>query len=117
MNFKFIDKVKQEADYLEKHLFYGLKNLNDGFDAPGIKYFSEKDFEVVLGRVKSLGLGIMGIEPWKDGNYYGVETYESYTSDPTDPKWYMNCFKKFKKRGDTIDYAASYFIPEKLLEE
>jgi hypothetical protein len=72
---------------------------------------------VVLRRVKSLGLGIMGIEPWKDGNYYGVETYGRYTSDPTDPKWYMNCFKKFKKRGDSIDYAASYFITKKLLEE
>jgi hypothetical protein len=42
---------------------------------------------VVLGRVKSLGLGIMGIEPWKDGSYYGVETYERYTSDPIDSKW------------------------------
>ncbi len=42
---------------------------------------------MVLGRVKSLGLGIMGIEPWKDGSYYGVETYERYTSDPIDSKW------------------------------
>jgi hypothetical protein len=33
MNFKSTDKEKQEADYLEKHLFCGLKNLNDGFDA------------------------------------------------------------------------------------
>ncbi len=74
---------------------------------------------MVLRRVKSLGLGIMGIEPWKDVNYYGVETYESYTSDPTDPKWYMDCFKKFKKTGDSgpINYAASYYIPEKLMKE
>lgn len=33
MNFKSTDKEKQEADYLEKHLFCGLKNLKDGFDA------------------------------------------------------------------------------------
>jgi hypothetical protein len=63
---------------------------------------------VVLGRVKSLGLGIMGIEPWKDGNYYGVETYERNTSDSTDSKWYMDCFEKFKKTGVPINYAASY---------
>ena len=29
MNFKSTDKEKQEADYLEKHLFCGLKNLNE----------------------------------------------------------------------------------------
>ena len=59
----------------------------------------------------------MGIEPWKDGNYYIVQTDERNTSDPTDSKWYMDCFEKFKKRGDSIDYAASYFITKKLLEE
>ena len=69
---------------------------------------------MVLRRVKSLGLGIMGIEPWKDGNYYIVQTDERNTSDPTDSKWYMNCFEKFKKTGDSdpINYAASYFISE-----
>jgi hypothetical protein len=31
----------------------------------------------------------------------------------------MDCFEKFKKTGDPdpINYAASYFIPEKLLKE
>jgi hypothetical protein len=66
---------------------------------------------VVLGRVKSLALGIMGIEPWKDGNYYIVQTDERNTSDPTDSKWYMDCFEKFKKTGDSgpINFTASYF--------
>lgn len=71
--------------YLDKHIFYGLENLNDGFDAPSIKYFSEPDFGVVLKRIKDLGLGITGIEPWKDGEYYDAVTYETVTDEPTDP--------------------------------
>jgi hypothetical protein len=115
--FKSADKRKQEQDYLDKNVFYGLTNLNDGFDAAGIKYFSEKEFEIVLDRVRLLGLGITGIEPWKDGEFYGVETYEEYASDPTDSTWYLGSFDRFKKTGDTIQYAATYSIPDKLLSE
>ena len=62
---------------------------------------------------------IMGIEPWKDVNYYVVQTDERNTFDPTDSKWYMDCFEKFKKTRDSgpINYAASYYIPEKLMKE
>lgn len=116
MNSKLLARIKVDA-YCDKHLFYGLTNLNDGFDDSRIKYFSEKDFEVVLERVKSLGIGIFGIEPWKNGCYYDCKVYESYTSDPTDATWYMTCFENFKKRGDNIVYAASYHIPKKLYSE
>jgi hypothetical protein len=58
--------TKQE--YLKKNVFYGLTNLNNGFDAAGIKYYSERDFAIVLDRVKNLRLGVTGIEPWKNGN-------------------------------------------------
>jgi hypothetical protein len=61
MNSDLIDKIKKDDTYCDKHVFYGLKNLNDGFDNQTIRYFSEKDFEIVLERVKSLGLGIYGI--------------------------------------------------------
>jgi hypothetical protein len=104
-----------KEQYLYNYVFQGLTNLNTGFDAEGIKYFSEKDFEIVLDRVKKLGLGIKGIEPWKNGAYYGVEVYEDYTKDPTDSNWYMKSFERFKKRGDTLQYAATYFIPDKFL--
>jgi hypothetical protein len=42
--------------------------------------------------------------------YYVVQTDERNTSDPTDSKWYMDCFEKFKKTGDSgpINFTASY---------
>ena len=117
MNSDLIDNIYKKDAYLEKHVFYGLTNLNDGFDNPTIKYFSEKDFEMVLERVKSLGLGIYGIDTFEDKCYYACDVFECHTSDPTDFSWYMNCFDNFKRRGDNIVYAASYHIPENLYSE
>ena len=106
---------ERKNEFLNNHIFYGLQNLNDGFDAPGIKYFSEDDFEEVLTRVQRQGLGIMGIEPWKNGEFYKVMIYEDFTDDPADPNWYMQAFQKFKEGREDLQYAASYFIPGRLL--
>ena len=46
-------------------MFQGLRDLNDGLDAGGMRYFAATDFEVVLNRVREMGLGVFGIEPWK----------------------------------------------------
>ena len=55
--------------FLNKYVFHGLKNRNDGYDVPSIYYFSEEDFAIVLDRVQKLGLGIYGIEPWLKGSF------------------------------------------------
>ena len=102
--------------YLDEHVFAGLQNLNTGFDSPTISYFSESDFEKVLDRVENLGLGIHGIEPWQNGEYFGVLVYEDSGMDPTNPKWYRDAFKHFKEMQKNLQYAASYFIPAKLLK-
>ncbi|MEM7333150.1 MAG: hypothetical protein AAF490_13755 [Chloroflexota bacterium] len=57
-------------DFLDKYMIVGLTNLNDGFDAKIIKYFSEKEFKIVLARVEKYGLGIYGIEPWLNGTFF-----------------------------------------------
>ncbi|GAB2832533.1 hypothetical protein [Ferruginibacter profundus] len=107
----------KKKEYLDRNIFFGLTNLNTGFDAVGIKYFSEKDFEIVLNRVKQHGLGIKGIEPWKNGEFYQVLTYEEFTNDSTDPKWYMKAFESFKEDHEDLQYAATYYIPEKLFSD
>jgi hypothetical protein len=65
--------------------------------------------------VRELGLGIYGIEPWKNGEFYSVETYEDHTNDPTDYNWYSNVFESFKKGDDNLQYSASYYIPASFL--
>jgi hypothetical protein len=105
----------KKSDFLDKHIFYGLENLNDGFDAPSIKYFSKKDFEEVLNRVENYGIGIMGIEPWPDKKFGGVATFEETGLASTDPKWYRKAFENFVAQGVNSYFAASYFVPDKLL--
>ena len=106
---------KLKEAYLDTHIFYGLQNLNDGYDVPSIKYFSQEDFEVVLNRVQDLGLGVYGIEPWQDGSYFDVLTWEEFRDrgikDCMDPRWYRRAFQAFKSTEEELQYAASYQIP------
>ena len=111
------DRLKKIGAYLDKHVFYGLTNLNDGFDAMSIKYFSETDFKIVLDRVKEFGIGITGIEPWKDGEFYDVMIYEMVTDNPADPEWYLKAFEDFKKDDKNLQYAASYSVSDKQLKK
>jgi hypothetical protein len=107
--------------YLNQYVFYGLSDLNEGFDADTIYYFSETEFLLLLDRVEQLGLGIHGIEPWSGGNYFDCETFESYKLSCTDPKWYRTAFKNIKSKADknkmTLDWSATYFVPEEILED
>lgn len=98
--------------FLDENVFYGLTNLNTGFDSPSIKYFSADDFRIVLQRVEKLGLGIYGIEPWENGTFYDVLTCNS----PLNPRRYNAVFEKFLKRGKDLQYAASYYIPDELID-
>ena len=114
-NYSEEDRMK-ELEYLKNKVFNGLENLNDGFDSESIYYFSESDFEIVLDRVEKNGLGIYGIEPWIDGDFYGVLIVEDFNTVATDPKWYRKAFKEFKESKKKLLYAASYEVPKKLLK-
>ena len=107
------DKTKrtEKLEYLKKNVFFGLKNMNDGFDSMSIYYFSESDFEIVINRVEKYGIGILGIEPWLNGEFYDVKVAEDYEAEPTDSKWYRKAFVEFKNTtGKNLLYAASYEI-------
>ena len=115
-NYSEEDRMK-ELEYLKTNVFNGLENLNDGFDSESIYYFSESDFEIVLKRVQKLGIGIMGIELWLNGEFYDVKVVEDYNTFSTDPKWYQTAFAEFRINKRNLQYAASYEIPKELLTE
>ena len=110
------ERIK-EFQYLKTNLFNGLENLNDGFDSESIYYFSESDFEIVLNRVEKNKIAIFGIEPWLNGDFYDVLSFEEYKTVANDPKWYRKAFTEFKKREKKLMYSASYQVPKKLLAE
>ena len=106
-------KRTKELDYLKENVFFGLKNMNDGFDSMSIYYFSESDFEILIHRVEKYGIGILGIEPWLNGEFYDVKVAEDYDAEPSDSKWYRKAFFEFKEITEkNLLYAASYEISE-----
>ena len=115
-------KKEQEEDtflvkrkYLDKNIFFGLKNRNTGFDAESIKYFSENDFKIVLQRIENLKLGIKGIEPWLNSEFYSVSVFEDFGNNPFDSDWYYKAFDNYKKENKDLLYAATYEIPNSYL--
>lgn len=103
----------EKLAYLKANVFTGLQNRNEGMDAEAIHYFSEADFETVINRVEKLGIGILGIEPWLNGDLYGVKVAEDYGGNPNDAKWYRKAFAEFKENSEMpLLYAASYQIPK-----
>lgn len=107
----------EKLEYLRTKVFFGLENLNNGFDSESIYYFSAIDFQIVLDRVEKLGLGIMGIEPWLNGEFYDVYVFEDFNTIATDSKWYRQAFLEFNKLGKALQYAASYEISEEQLNK
>jgi len=102
-------------NYLKKNVFQGLKAHIEEIFFPDIPYFEEDEFEIVLQRIKALGLSIYGIEPWLNGEFYDVE---GYWGEADDSNWYFACFEKFKKLKLPLRYSASYHVPEsKLIEK
>lgn len=107
---------KRKRLYLQKNIFHGLDDLNSGFDSQSISHFNEIQFEIVLQRVKLKAIGVYGIEVWKDGEFWSVDTFESYDSYPQNPDWYETAFKKFKDAGEKFMYSASFYVPGNYLE-
>lgn len=107
--------IKKHA-FMKSKIYFGLKNLNDGFDTESIFYFSETDFEIVLNRIEKYGIGIYGIEPWLNGEFYDAIGFEEFYKKPSDPDWYRKAFGKYKNLKLNLQYSISYHIPQRLMK-
>lgn len=109
-----------KKEFLDRYIFDGLTDLNDGFDIDDINYFSKKEFEVLLNRAEVYGLDIYGIELWKDREYYDTKNFEfHYTNitDAADPLWYKHAFNELVTEEGNLQFSASYGISKALLIE
>lgn len=104
---------QEKTQFLDEHVFCNLENQNNGFDSKLIKYFSTSDFEIVLSRIEKLGIGILGIESWLNGEFYDVRTPDDYNATSFDSRWYKNAFLEFKESDKEFLYSASYELPKK----
>ncbi|MFC4632584.1 hypothetical protein ACFO3O_01620 [Dokdonia ponticola] len=105
----------EKNEFLEKHIFTDLQNLNTFVEADGVYTFSEANFATVLERVAHFGIGIYAIETSTNGDVFDTKTNEDYKKKVTDPKWYKRAYIDFKKRQANLNYTATYRISDKLL--
>ncbi|CAM1334650.1 hypothetical protein [Tenacibaculum aestuariivivum] len=117
LKFKNYSKEYQikKDEYLKTNVFNELKNVNDGFDSKWIYYFSESNFQIVLNRVKKLGIGITKFQPCINGGFYVPAVVEFYDTFSADSKWYQEAFDNFKITKKNLKNSASYVVPKKLL--
>jgi hypothetical protein len=104
-----------QEKFLEKNIFTDLNNLNDGFGAEGVQYFSESDFGIVLDRAEHFGLSIYTINPWSKDKSYEASSHENHKKKATNPDWYKKEFKTLKTRKEGLLYSATYKVSKKLL--
>ncbi|WP_061248613.1 hypothetical protein [Leptospira noguchii] len=95
------------SSFLDQNVFHDLHNLNDGFDAHDIKYFSTEEFMKVMDRCEKFGIILLGIEPWPNGEFEGVKVREEYPHLDAS-NWHRTAFKEFLKEGVTSHFSASY---------
>ena len=103
--------------FLDQHIFYDLEDMNDGFDAEAIRYFSKSDFEKVLKRVEYFGISVFGIEPWPEKKFYDAVIFEQYGMEADNPEWYQAAFKKFVDEGVKDYFSASLGVPDEVIDK
>lgn len=105
----------EQEEFLTKHVFNGLKALNNKLAEDVDTYFSETDFEIILERVQHFGIGIYVIDSQLKGKPFEVVKHEQHKKKATDPKWYNKAFLTAKTRQPGLTYGATFKVSNKLL--
>ena len=110
---KMHEKIKNLSNYLDVNVFFGLKNLNDGFDYPSNQYFSNSDFYVIMQRCENLGIGIWGMESWlkQQKKINDIRYYESFKTFAFNPRWYFEAYQQLAASNNELMFLATYYLP------
>lgn len=114
---KYLPEISDEklqeikGDFISEVLHKDLERY-DGVGAQKGIFPNEKQFEIILDRSAFFGTGFYGIEPERHGEYFDCDVYECYKTVPTDPRWFLEAFDKFKGKAPNLNYSATYHIPD-----
>ncbi|MDC1194060.1 MAG: hypothetical protein P8M61_10390 [Crocinitomicaceae bacterium] len=105
----------EQQQFLEEHVFKGLKSAIAPKTEPQVHQFNQEDFKVLLERCEYYGIGIYTIEAFLDGETYGASRHEDFRKKATDSAWYEKAFSTFSHTQEGFMYAATYKVSLKLL--
>jgi hypothetical protein len=112
------ERMKFEAkhQFMDQVVFVGLKNLNTGFDAPGIHHFSPADFSDAIRRCKPLHVTPIGIEIFTtDGGFIDCEICSENISTEEVYSWAQRLVQTYQGTPD-ITMSATFDVPDFLLD-
>jgi hypothetical protein len=110
-----IEELDELHEFLDRHVYFDLNNLNYGFDVTPIRYFGLDEFERVLDRIEIFDGEVLGIEAWPDGEFGGARTYEEYGKRANDPSWYRQALKELVEEDVTSHFSGSFRIPDRVV--
>jgi len=98
-----LDKYK----YINEKIYYGFGKI----------YLAE--IKIILNRIQELGCGVYGIETIRyidedTTEWYGVETFERYETECTDPNWYYDALDKLTH--EDLEYSLTIHVPTNILK-
>jgi hypothetical protein len=111
------ERIKFEAEhqFMDEVVFVGLKNLNTGFDAPGIQHFSPADFGEVIRRCEPLHVRPIGIEVFTtDGGFVDCQICPEDISMAEVYNWAQQLVETYQGAPD-ITMTATFDVPDSLL--
>ncbi len=101
--------------YMDQVIFVGLKNLNTGFDAPGIHHFSPADFGEVITRCEPLHIIPNGIEVFTTGGGFIEVVFAMDDGSPEEnSEWARRLVKKYIEEPG-ITMSATFHVPDSAL--
>lgn len=112
-----VERLKFDAKhkFMDTVVFGGSKDLNTGFDAPGIQHFSPADFGKVVSRCKPLKITPIGIEIFTtDGSFIDCEVRAENISTEDVYTWAQGLVQTFEGTPD-ITMSATFDVSDSLL--
>ena len=95
----------KQDNFLQRSIFSGLKNLNDGFDSLAIPHFGPDDFQKVLGLCERFQVAIFGIEIFENRN----QLLHVAISHGSGYEWAHEIVRSYCARTD-VSFCASFDV-------
>jgi len=104
-----IDLLEKTA-FMQKSVFYGLPDLNTGYDSPLISHFDANAFSQVIERCELLGVRIIGVEVFSNR----IELLDVEISPEDGYEWVRRLVHLYRNNAD-VSFSATYDVPNDAL--
>jgi hypothetical protein len=104
--------LEKQTTFLRKRIFYGLPDLNTGFDSPLISHFDSNSFSQVIDRCELIRVRIVGVEVFSRR----TELLDVEVSPEKGYEWVRRLVRSYLDQAH-VSFSATYDVPIDVLNE